>query len=183
VSLAPVSTRVRSRAALAVGACAVVLAGCTQTGFEAQTNASYDPGVGTNEAFGEVAVLNVLVVDNGDQTGVLSATLTRRFDEQVQLTGVTAMGLEGERLDVGFGEPLDVPANTQASPLLLGSAQSPIVVSGEPVQAGRFIRMSFEFSNGNTVSLDAPVVGRSEEGGDPYTDIPTGSPTASPTAE
>jgi len=166
---------------LAAGACALVLTGCTQTGFEAQTNASYDPGVGTNEAFGEVAVLGVLVVDNGEESGVLSATLTRRLDTEVQLTGVTATGLEGEPIEVGFGEPIDVPANTEAAPLLLGSIDTPITMTGPEVQAGGFVRLTFEFSSGNSVALDAPVVGRPEEGVDPYTDIPTGSPTATPT--
>jgi hypothetical protein len=51
------------------------------------------------------------------------------------------------------------------------------------LRAGSFINVTFEFSNSQTVSLDAPVVGRPQEGG-LYEDVP-GAPdaTATPTEE
>jgi hypothetical protein len=168
----------RSAAALATVVLGLVLSGCTQTGFEAQTNASYDPGVGSNEAFGDVPVLAALVVDNGGGSGTLSATLTRRTEEPVSLTGVTAAtvpsdGTQPEPIEVRFPGPLEIPANTEAAPLLL-SKGSPIILTGEAVQPGRFVEVTFAFDNGQAVTLDAPVVGRPDEGG-LYEDVPGGA--------
>jgi hypothetical protein len=173
VSLAPPLMPTRSRvrrcaAALAAGALALGLGGCTQTGFEAQTNASYDPGVGSNEAFGDVAVLAALVVDNDGESGTLSATLTRRTDEEVQLTGVTAKPTDPESdgtVEVEFPEPVDIPSNRTSSPLLLTELPEPIVLSGDPVIPGRVVDLAFEFSDGHVVELAAPVVERGEDSG------------------
>lgn len=178
MSLAPPLMPTRSRvrrcaAALAAGALALGLGGCTQTGFEAQTNASYDPGVGSNEAFGDIAVLAALVVDN-EGSGTLSATLTRRTDEEVQLTGVTAEPTDPElegTVEVEFPEPVDIPSNRTANPLLLTELPEPIVLSGDPVIAGRFVDLTFEFSDGHVVELAAPVVERVEDSG-LYEDVP-----------
>ena len=186
-SSVPVRPRLaRGCVALATALLGLVLGGCGQTGFEAQTNASYDPGVGSNEAFGDVPVLAVLVVDNGEGNGTLSATLTRRTERPVSLVGVAATsspsdGTQPEPIEVGFGEPLEIPANTEAAPLVLTNG-TPISLSGETVQPGRFIELTFQFDNGQTVTLDAPVVSRPEEGG-LYDDVPDGSsaPTEEPT--
>lgn len=192
MSLAPQSRSAplnagRRAAALTGSVLALVLAGCGQTGFEAQTNASYDPGVGSNEAFGQIPVLAALVVDNGGSSGTLSATLTRRIEDEVALTGVTASSLadedtEAAPLDVSFGSQLDIPSNAESDPLVL-TEEEPITISGEGVEAGSFISVTFEFSNGQTVGLNAPVVGRPQEGG-LYEDVP-GAPdaTATPTEE
>lgn len=177
----PVRPRLlRGAAALAAAVLSLVLSGCGQTGFGAQTNASYDPGVGSNKAFGDVPVLAALVVDNGSGSGTLSATLTRRTEDPVSLTRVTAVtvpfdGTEPEPVEVAFAGPLEIPANTEASPLLL-SEGTPIILTGEGVHPGRFIGVTFEFDNGQTVSLDAPVVTRPDEGG-LYEDVPEGATT------
>lgn len=165
------------RAAALVGSALLVLTGCGQTGFSAQTNANYDPGVGSNEALGDIPVLAALVVDNGNSSGTLSATLTRRIAEEVTLTGVTATSLEdaqtqAQPLDVSLGSELEIPSNMSAEPLVL-TDEEPIVVSGEEVEAGVFVNVTFEFSNGHSVSLDAPVVSRPAEG-DLYADVSEG---------
>lgn len=157
MSLAPLPMPARRRT-LAAAACALTLTlgGCTSTGFGAQTNASYDPGVGSNEAFGDVAVMAVLVVSEEEGEGTLSATLTRRTTDPVQLTGVTAVATDDdEPVEVTFEEPIDIPANTAAAPLVLAGEVS---LSGPPVVAGYFVDITFEFSDGNSVTLDAPVV-------------------------
>lgn len=170
----------RRAAALAGAVLALTLTACSQTGFGAQTNARYDPGVGSNEAFGDVPVLAVLVVDNGNSTGTLSATLTRRTPDEVSLTGVTATSTEGDRIKVSFDGELEIPPNADAQPLVLTSGE-PIVLSGEAVRAGNFVNVAFELSSGQSVSLDAPVVSRPDEGG-LYADVPddSGTPPQSP---
>jgi hypothetical protein len=159
VSLAPLPMPARRRA-IAAAACALALSlsGCISSGFEAQTNASYDPGVGSNEAFGDVAVLAVLVVSEEEGEGTLSATLTRRIEDPVQLTGVTAVATDDEEpVEVTFGEPIEVPPNNAADPLVLGE-QGEVRFSGPAVVAGYFVDVTFEFSDGKTVTLSAPVV-------------------------
>ena len=163
MSLAPQPMPARRHTA-AAAACALALAlsGCTQTGFSAQTNASYDPGVGSNEAFGDVAVMAVLVVSEQEGEGTLSATLTHRIDQPellpVELTAVSAVATDDEEpIDVTFGQPIEVPANDLAEPLVLGET-GPVQLSGPAVVAGYFVDVTFEFSDGKTVTLSAPVV-------------------------
>jgi len=167
VSLAPLLPMPARRRTAAVVACALAMAlsGCTQTGFGAQTNAGYDPGVGSNEAFGDVAVLAVLVVSEQEGEGTLSATLTHRIDEPpepVELTGVTAVATDDdEPIEVAFGEPIEVPPNEAADPVVLGGE---VQLSGPAVEAGYFVDVSFEFSTGKTVTLSAPVVDPGDTG-------------------
>jgi hypothetical protein len=155
----------RHTAAAAACALALALSGCTQTGFSAQTNAGYDPGVGSNEAFGDVATLAVLVVSEEEGEGTLSATLTHRIDdppEPVELTAVTAVATaDDEPIEVSFGEPIEVPPNEAAAPAVLANE---VQLSGPAVRAGYFVDVTFEFSTGKTVTVSAPVVDRGDTG-------------------
>ena len=160
MSLAPRPMPARRRTVAAVACALALTSGCTQTGFGAQTNASYDPGVGSNQAFGDVAVMAVLVVSGSEGKGTLSATLTHRIDDPeqlpVQLTAVSAVATDDdEPVEVTFGEPIDIPANDAANPLVLANE---VQLSGPAVVAGYFVDVTFEFSSGRTVTLSAPVV-------------------------
>jgi hypothetical protein len=177
-ALLPLPARPRAArrvTAMAVGVLALTLTGCSETGFDAQTNAIYDPGAGTNESTGNVPVLGVLVVSSEDGSGSLSATISRRSTDELQLTGVTATAGD-EPIDVTFGEPLDVPSNRAAAPLKLSQeADNVVVLDGDAVAAGRFVELTFEFSNGQTIDLEAPVVARDGEGGSIYDDVLDGT--------
>src|SRR5919197_357824 len=78
---------------MAPAGCAVAaISGCADTSFDAQTNAVYDAGAGSNSRGDGVDVLNALIVDNGDGPGTLSATLLLNpgeFDEDDAPASVT----------------------------------------------------------------------------------------------
>jgi hypothetical protein len=171
------STPSRRRWWGAVAAVGVVaaLSGCSDTSFDAQTNDVYDPGAGSNARGGGVDVLNALVVDNGDGTGTLSATLILNpgeFDNDVELSTVTMDQLEVTTLD---DEPIEatladgsVPLEPN-EPVQLGT--EPLAwVSGENFVAGDMVTLSVAFdAQAQPVEMDIPVVSR--EGTEMYDGI------------
>lgn len=158
----------RLRGLLAAGCAAFAVTGCSSTSFDAQTSAVYDQGVGTNARGGGVDVLNALIVDNGDGTGTLSATLVFNpgsFEDQDELSTVTLSTLEVTTLEDA----------TVASRLIEGGVtlepNEPIkvgddalaTVSGDKVAAGDMVTLSLTFDqDAEPVELDVPVVERTE---------------------
>lgn len=160
--------RRRLRGVLVAGCVAAALTACSDTSFDAQTNAVYDPGIGTNARGGGVDVLNALIVDNGDGTGTLAGTLVLNpgeFDAGHELTTVTLSQLEVTTLD---DKP--VTSNLTAGgvtlepnePVKLGE-DALATVSGDNVAAGDMVTLDLTFDrDAQPVSMDIPVVERTE---------------------
>jgi hypothetical protein len=138
------------------------------------TDAVYVPAQGVNARTSEVAVLNALIVsDEAGEGRFIAGIANRNQEEGVELTGVSGTGessavqvqLEGGDTELRPGGFLQL-----ADP---GSAQ--IMVSGDEVRAGTFVRLSVEFDNAAPVEVHVPVV----EPGTDFTGVM--SPTASPT--
>lgn len=145
------------------------------TGFGAQSNAIYDPGLGTNSRGGGVDVLNALLVDNGSGSGTLSATLVGDYGQTRQLTQVTAMSLQHDDLKVALTSG---PVNlAPGCPVQLGRGAA-VVISGSAVAPGYVVTVDFSFTGAQQVSLPVLVVARSSM----YASVATASaPTGSAT--
>jgi hypothetical protein len=159
--------RGRLRGLVAVGGAMVALAGCSDTSFNAQTNAVYDAGAGTNSRGGGVDVLNLLVVDNGDGTGTVSATLVLNpgayeLDEvpsSVTLDGLEVTTLDDEEVSSNLAPGVTLEPN---DPVRLGD-EPVATVSGDNAVAGDMVNVRITFDgDAETVELDAPVVERTE---------------------
>jgi hypothetical protein len=154
------------RGLVAAGFAVAALAGCTDTSFNAQTNDVYDPGAGSNARGGGVDVLNALIVDNGDGTGTISATLVLNpgeFDHDVEMSTVTMDELEVTTLD---GDPVEstlVEGGVSLEPnepQRLGD-EPLATVSGDNVAAGDMVTLSVAFDTlAEPVAMDIPVVTR-----------------------
>jgi hypothetical protein len=163
---------------LVVAGCAVAaLSGCSDTSFDAQTNAVYDPGAGSNARGGGVDVLNALIVDNGDGTGTMSGTLLLNpgeFDDDVEVATVTMDQLEVTTLD---GDPVDSTVVDGGvtlepnQPVQLG--EEPLAwVTSDDVVAGDMVTLSLAFDAlAEPVEMDIPVVSREGEGAEMYAEI------------
>jgi hypothetical protein len=156
----------RWRGLLAAGCAVAAISGCADTSFDAQTNAVYDTGVGASSRGHGVDVLNALIVDNGDGTGTLSATLLLNpgeFDEEapaaVTFDDFTVTTLDDEPIDATLADGVVLRPN---EPAKLG--EEPIAtVSGDNWAAGDMVTATFSFDAVvEPIELDIPVVERTE---------------------
>jgi hypothetical protein len=157
----------RWRGLLAATCAAAAISGCSDTGSDAQTNAVYDAGVGSNARGDGVDVLNALIVDNGDGTGTVSATLLLNpgeFDEDEVPASVTfddfaVTTLDGQPVDASLADGVVLAPD---EPVKLGD-EAIATVSGDNVAAGQMVTATFSFDAVvEPIELDIPVVERTE---------------------
>ena len=160
----------------------VPLGACTFHG----TDTVYTPAQGVNERSGDVDVLNAMIVSSEAGEGRLIAGLANNnAQEGDELAGVTGVGedssvqvqLEGGPIELqpeGFVQIADL-ADTQEG--------TQILVSGDDVVPGEFIRLSVEFTNAEPVEVHVPVVEPGEDFGDFSTASPPESPSEFPATE
>jgi copper(I)-binding protein len=157
--VSPVRRRRVAAASLAL-ATTLALGGCG-TSFNAQTNQVYQPAVGAN-ASGEVDVMGVLLVANSDGSATLSAALENNRDQAQQLTSVSATTREGAALEVR--SPKSQVSLAPAQLTQLGKVtDSSVYLVPAGAEAGRFVEVTFTFSETEAVTIEAPVVARNSE--------------------
>jgi copper(I)-binding protein len=142
----------RTTVALATAAMALGLSSCS---YDNPTDMVYNPAIGVHDQSSTVDVLNALVVKGSDSAtaGVLVTTLVNN-DEQNddRLTGLE-VGAEDQGVSVQLGSSIDVPSGDHVV-----LEEEGVEVSGEPVQDGAFITLTYTFANAEAVTVDVPVV-------------------------
>lgn len=144
------STRRRTIAAIALAVSAPFALSACGTSFGAQTNQQYQAGVGANLRTGPIGVYNGLFVDNGDGTATFSGGLLS--DEAQTIESVTVDGAAKK-----LARPISLEPNAL---LTLGTAGEIVVRSD--VAAGDYVTISFAATPGGDVSIEVPVVTRTE---------------------
>jgi hypothetical protein len=146
----------RTTVALATAAMALGLSSCS---FDHPTDMVYNPGIGVNDQSSSVDVLNALVVKGSDfsTAGALVTTLVNN-DEQNddQLTGIE-VGAEDQGAQVTLDGSIAVPGGE-----LVDLSEEGVEVSGEGVEDGAFITLTYTFANAEAVTVDVPVVVQGE---------------------
>ncbi len=143
--------------AVALPALSLGLSGC---GFDAPTDQVYNPAVGVNEQRGQVDVLNAVVVSGSEGSGALVVTLANNDpSEGDTLAGITSpeaqVAASGEtRIDAGRVLVLD---------------DGSLRVTGESVQPGGFVPLTFEFERAESITVQVPVVSADTP---PYDEVP-----------
>lgn len=136
--------------AVAVLATAASLSSCKIAGMDYATDRVYTPGAGTNDRSGVVDVLSTVVVSGTPGSGTLVTSLANNSTEEVHsLTGVS-----GEGLSPAEFEPIEVPADGLVN---LADPAADIHLTGD-FESGDFLRLTFEFNNGETATFNVPVV-------------------------
>lgn len=165
------TVRRRRLAATALATTALLALGGCGTGFSAQTNQVYQAGVGANHR-GDIDVLNTLFVANEDGSATLSAAIVNNTGAKDKLTSVTVTTLDDKQLQVSGSKDVDLPAGD------LKTADGFFISKG--ATAGDYVKVTLEFDDTAPVTIEAPVVTRSEE----YADVasaPEPTPTPTPT--
>jgi hypothetical protein len=152
------SVRLRRTAAFAASVATVLaLAGCDPIGSKLQTNQPYDAGVGSNHRGGSIDVLNALFVDNNDGTATFSASLLNKDAEPHLLNAATAMTDKGTLIALKMATPRELKPET---PFLAGK-NGDIILTGK-FPAGGFVKLTLDFEDAVPVTINAPVVTRTD---------------------
>lgn len=167
---------VRRRLSAVTMAAAVALAlGACGRGFDAQTGQPYQPAVGANYR-GSMSVLNALLVANDDGSATVSASLVNKTGTDTSLSAVTVKGSDGAPLPVRSTKILlPVPRGQLTRLGVASDAGGWVVTTG--ASAGRYVTMTMSFTSARSITINAPVVARS----DTYDSVVGGSPTPLPT--
>jgi hypothetical protein len=139
---------------LVAGALVLALPLLGSCGFGKATDRVYTPGVGTNDRTGEVKVLAAVLVAAQPDSGTFLASLVNNSSTKaVELTEVKGAG-EWQDLTIGeIDPPIEVVARGAAN--LVNEAG--ITVTGD-FEAGDFVELTLSFDNGDSVTMDLPVV-------------------------
>jgi hypothetical protein len=124
--------------------------------MDAQTNQQYQAGVGANLRTGHVQLYNALAVDNGDGTATLSTVIVNTSEETQKLDAASATTADGSSVE------------SQISPAIIGPGDSfntgpeaTVVFRGD-LTAGDYVTITLAFNRAGDVTIDAPVVTRTE---------------------
>ena len=152
------ATRTKVLAAAAALVAVPALSACG-TNFDAQTDQVYTPADGENNYDGSVDVLNAMIVSDTPGSGRFIAGLVNN-DSQEPDTFESVEGV-GESAEVTFsveGGETEIPPGGGLQLADDGSAM--VVASGseDALQAGKFVRVSVSFANGDTAELNVPVM-------------------------
>ncbi|WP_295657398.1 hypothetical protein [uncultured Nocardioides sp.] len=134
-----------------VGALLLTAALSSSCGFELGTDRIYTPANGANDRDGEIDVLSAQVVSPEPGTGVFIASLSNNSDEPVELEGVA--GSDAQELSAEV-TPVEVPAGGLVN---LAVSETPVTLTGD-FEAGDFLPVEVSFSNGESASMEIPVV-------------------------
>ncbi|MEO7351507.1 MAG: hypothetical protein ABIR34_06595 [Marmoricola sp.] len=135
-----------------------------------QTDQVYQPGVGVNNRQGAVDVLGAVVVSGTDGSGTFVASLVNKdLDKPAALTTIT--GANG--LTVQVTKTIQIAPDSLVNLADLGAAS----VSGEPVKAGGFARLTLEFDTGQSTKMNVPIVNKDGEFSGVHPATPSSSAT------
>lgn len=181
---------VRTRRTAAASLTLVAALGLTAcgTGFDTAVNQQYQAAVGADNREGDIEILHATVVadegelQEGEQvevseaegqaedaegpeaapatTGTVAASIVNKTDDAVTLTGILAGDIDGEAVEVTGSRGVEVP---RGNLVRLGDSVRTLFAAS-PIQAGRYVELTFSFSDGSTVVLNTPIVARGEQG-------------------
>jgi hypothetical protein len=169
-SLSPVNLR----RVLALGSAGLAAtAALTACGFDYPTDRINNITAGVSYRNGTVDILNAAIVSREANSGTLIAT----FVNNSQTDRVTLQSLSGDNTEVGTVD-LSRPVAITPNGLLNLANKGGIPVNGT-FDLGQFVNLSFQFDDGDTATLQVPVV--ADDGQWLGLDISSPSPTGTPT--
>lgn len=154
------TARSRRLATTTLALTALLSLGACGTGFDTQTNAQYQPGVGANVRTGDVQAYNTVLVDNGDDTYTLSVGLLNTTDEPQALSSYSVAPRDG---GAAVTSDPSAPVDLSAKALSTIGFDGEVVVTSKDLSVGKYATIELTFDSGETLSVEAPVVARTAE--------------------
>jgi hypothetical protein len=142
----------RSKLALAVGALLLTTPALSSCGFNLATDRINTVQNGGTNRDASVDLLAVVVVSAAEGSGTLSGRIVNSSEDATELSAVTA--LDDASVTTGDIASVELAPGTALAMADIGSG---IRVEGD-YQAGDIIDLTFEFTNGEQVEVEVPVV-------------------------
>ena len=132
-----------------------VLSSCSfgTTNFDAQTNQNYNPAEGALDRSSSVDVLDAVIVSATDGSGRLISGLSNNNNAE----GDALTGVSGPAAEVEFPAEVPIPAGKFVQ-LADADVSEAIMVTGEEVDPGGHVELTFEFQRADPVTVDVTVV-------------------------
>jgi hypothetical protein len=149
----------------------------TACGFNYPTDRINNITAGVNDRSGTVEVLNAAVVAQADNSGTLIATFVN--NSNTKKATLQSVNGDGTTVSQVTGPPLAI----DPSGLVNLADTGGFAVTGT-FKVGQFVNLTMQFSNGQTSTIDVPVVADSGQwaGLDTASQSPSGSPSGTPSA-
>lgn len=146
----------RTTVALATAAMALGLSSCS---FDSPTDMVYNPAIGVHDQDSMVDVLNAVIVKGSDTAtdGALVTTLVNNDEQADDRLVSIEVGAEDEGVEVPLDGSIEIPGGE-----LVELSEEGVEVSGEGVEDGAFVTLTFAFENAEAVTVDVPVVVQDE---------------------
>jgi copper(I)-binding protein len=155
-----------------VATCLAIVSALTACGFNYPTDRINNVTAGANDRDGTVNVLDAAIVSKADNSGTFVGTFVNNdLTKEVSLAGVAGNGVFTGQEDQ---QPIPIAANG----LVDLASQGGIPLNGT-FHAGQFIPMTFTFDNGETATLQVPVVADDGQWADLDHSTPSSIPTPS----
>jgi hypothetical protein len=166
--------RRRSRPLVVAAAASAVLAvsGCAAS-FSAPTNEPYQPAAGISDRSGSVFAINALVVADDSGNGTVVASLINQEPSDDSLQSFSASDSAGKQITTPtLDTPISLPAYPSPSQIVQVGPTGDLRLSGDNVDPGTFVNVTFTFGTAAPLTVNVPVVlGGSDT---MYADIPVG---------
>ena len=138
----------RRSLALATGALLLTVPVLSSCGFNYATDRVYTPSFGVNNRGASVDVLNALVVSAESGSGIFVASFSNNSNEET----ATVDAIEGNITADSF-QPVEIPVVG----IINLADDGGVAVTGD-LEAGDFVVVTIQFSGGEQVEMDIPVV-------------------------
>jgi hypothetical protein len=142
----------RSKLLLAVGALLLATPALSSCGFNLATDRINTVQHGGTNRDASVDLLAVVIVSAADGSGTLSGRIVNSSTEATELSAVSA--LDDASVTAGEIESVEVPSG---SALAMADIGDGVRVEGD-FKAGDIVDLTFEFTNGEQVEVEVPVV-------------------------
>ena len=143
----------RRKLTLAVSATVLAVPVLSSCGFDYATDRVYTPAAGTNNRDHTVDVVGAVVVAGRPGSGTFVAGLSNNDDEKTR----TLVSISGEGVNVKGVDGIEIPPRGYVN-----LADQDVHVDGD-VEAGGYVALQLEFSEGEAVELNVPVMTNCDE--------------------
>ncbi|MET3962396.1 copper(I)-binding protein [Marmoricola sp. OAE513] len=160
----------KRRTALVAVLIAPALAAC---GFGAQTDQPYQPAQGAYKRSASAEIHNAVVVAAENGSGTFAGSIVNNTNEELALTGVTGDGITATSDGVKIAPNGIVNLATPVKGL------PQLSLAGSAIKVGEHVRLTFTFSDGDSLTVNATIVSNDPEDGNEYLEVPM-APTETP---
>jgi hypothetical protein len=154
----PRTGRIRFLTAAFAASAVLALSGCAAN-FNAPTNEPYQPAAGISDRSGAVYAINTLVVADDSGNGTVVSSLINQQQDDDTLQSYSATDSTGADITTTpLAQPIPLPASPSPDQAVQLGSSGDLRLSGNNVESGTFVTITFTFATAAPVTVNVPVV-------------------------